>query len=92
MNATYILDFNNLKIKNQQVLSVDEFQELIAEDTEFMTQFIQFDSNGVDVVVDFTYESSFDIAIKSLIIDSYVVELNKQLVDTLKLEIKKQLI
>lgn len=97
--SKYIIDFDNLKIKNQQVVSMYEWDDLISENgVQFMmnSQYIQFDCNGVDMIVDFNIQideqSSYDIAIKSLLLDNYIVELNKQLIDTLKEEIKKQLI
>jgi hypothetical protein len=97
--SKYIIDFDNLKIKNQQVVSMYEWDDLISENgVQFMTnsQYIQFDCNGLDMIVDFNIQldeqSSYDIAIKSLLIDNIFVELNKCLTDTLKEEIKKQLV
>ena len=97
--SEYTIDFNNLKIKNQQVVNMYEWQDLIAENGfQFMmnSQYIQFDCNGIDMVVEFhahiDEQSSYDVAINSLFIDNYIVELNKQLTETLKVEIKKQLI
>lgn len=97
--SKYIIDFDNLKIKNQQVVSMYEWDDLISENgVQFMmnSQYIQFDCNGVDMIVDFNIQideqSSYDIVIKSLLLDNYIVELNKQLTETLKVEIKKQLI
>lgn len=57
--STYSIDFTNLTVKHKDVVSGDDWSDLICEnDGQFMRddQYICFDSNGIDVVVDFSLE------------------------------------
>lgn len=57
--STYSLNFNNLTIKHKDVVDIDEWSDLVYEnDGSFMRdfQYICFDCDGIEVVVDYSLE------------------------------------